>query len=198
MYSVKVDTDAAGGAARYELTAFDAPMSYAQVLDSWTESAEFRLFFTEILASSPLSGFRWETPPVTKTSIDRPFEFVLLDASSFATRYTDSHAFSQYFTDADDDAGVVAFANLRGDAHLVVPSPRADVDAYGHLAAFVRSAPTMQIDALWRVVGQTVQERLSDLPLWLSTAGGGVAWLHVRLDSRPKYYGYTAYRSFTD
>ncbi|MGI9175867.1 MAG: DUF6940 family protein [Rhodothermales bacterium] len=24
--------------------------------------------------------------------------------------------------------------------------------------------------------------------MWLSTAGGGVSWLHVRLDSRPKYY----------
>ncbi len=32
-------------------------------------------------------------------------------------------------------------------------------------------------------------------PLWLSTAGGGVAWLHVRLDSRPKYYGYSPYKT---
>ncbi len=35
---------------------------------------------------------------------------------------------------------------------------------------------------------------ISDRPIWLSTAGGGVAWLHVRLDSTPKYYGYAPYR----
>ena len=47
--------------------------------------------------------------------------------------------------------------------------------------------------ALWRTVGEAVSERITDRPLWLSTAGGGVAWLHVRLDSRPKYYGHTPY-----
>ena len=25
-------------------------------------------------------------------------------------------------------------------------------------------------------------------PVWLSTEGSGVPWLHVRMDSRPKYY----------
>jgi Family of unknown function (DUF6940) len=29
---------------------------------------------------------------------------------------------------------------------------------------------------------------------FFSTAGAGVAWLHVRLDDRPKYYGYPPYR----
>ena len=30
-------------------------------------------------------------------------------------------------------------------------------------------------------------------PTWLSTEGSGVPWLHVRLDSRPKYYHHAAY-----
>ena len=32
-----------------------------------------------------------------------------------------------------------------------------------------------------------------DMPLWVSTAGLGVSWLHVRLDARPKYYRHDAY-----
>jgi hypothetical protein len=48
--------------------------------------------------------------------------------------------------------------------------------------------------ALWRTVGKTLQERIAEQPVWLSTAGGGVSWLHVRLDSRPKYYGYHPYK----
>ena len=37
--------------------------------------------------------------------------------------------------------------------------------------------------------------RIDAHPVWLSTAGHGVAWLHVRLDSQPKYYRYRPYVS---
>jgi hypothetical protein len=89
---------------------------------------------------------------------------------------------------------VVAFANLRGDALLVVPCPAGDAGAYGHLAAFVREAPEAQRDALWREVGEAMARRVGARPVWLSTAGAGVSWLHVRLDDRPKYYGHEPYR----
>jgi hypothetical protein len=31
--------------------------------------------------------------------------------------------------------------------------------------------------------------------MWLSTSGLGVAWLHIRLDSTPKYYQHQPYTS---
>jgi hypothetical protein len=31
-------------------------------------------------------------------------------------------------------------------------------------------------------------------PLWLSTAGGGVDWVHMRLDDQPKYYRHLPWR----
>ena len=91
---------------------------------------------------------------------------------------------------------VIAFPNLGNDAILVVPLPTDQRPAadYVHLAAFVRRAPAEQVHELWRVVGAAMEARLSDQPLWLSTAGMGVAWLHVRLDTRPKYYGFDEYR----
>jgi hypothetical protein len=77
---------------------------------------------------------------------------------------------------------------------MVVPCPVADADAYGHLAAFVRLAPEVQRHALWQSVGGAMARRVGTKPVWLSTAGAGVSWLHVRLDDRPKYYGFAAYR----
>ena len=40
-----------------------------------------------------------------------------------------------------------------------------------------------------------MEDRVNEIPVWLSTAGGGVAWLHVRLDDRPKYYSYAPYKN---
>ena len=90
---------------------------------------------------------------------------------------------------------MVSFANIGGDATLVVPSPRGLDRVYGHLAAFVRGAPESQVRSLWRVLGQVVATLVSNTPVWVSTAGGGVAWLHVRIDSRPKYYAHAEYRT---
>jgi hypothetical protein len=89
---------------------------------------------------------------------------------------------------------VAVFPTLGGDAVRVVPCRAADPSAYGHLAAFARLAPEPQRHALWRAVGDAMARRVGAKPVWLSTAGAGVAWLHVRLDDRPKYYGYGPYR----
>ena len=88
----------------------------------------------------------------------------------------------------------MAFLNLGKDATLVAPCPQVANNAYTHIAAFTRKAPTSQQHQLWQTVGATVEQKVSNKPLWLSTAGAGVYWLHVRLDSRPKYYSYKPYR----
>src|SRR5262249_44867828 len=123
----------------------------------------------------------------------REFEFVLLDAPALAGA-PDTEAFASHFKSLSDDQTVIAFPNLGNDAVLVVPRPLGALSVYVHLAAFVRTAPDAQRHALWRLVGSELQARLKEKPVWLSTAGMGVSWLHVRLDSRPKYYGHAPYR----
>jgi hypothetical protein len=172
---------------------FDSqPASFADVLRAWQEDAGFRSMFNAQLADTPYTAFRWETPPVTDITVTRPFEFVVLDSPGLARR-PDREAFAEHFGTASED-GVVVFPNLGADAIMVVPCPLTSTSAYGHLAAFVREAPETQWHALWRSVGEAMMGRVGARPVWLSTAGGGVSWLHVRLDDRPKYYGYGPYR----
>lgn len=171
-------------------------LRYDEVLKLWQDDAEFRSFFLSILAEAPFSAYRWETPPITTATADRVFEFVLLDDPGL-DRTPDTQTFSRYF-DTDSPEGIVAFPNLGNDAFLVVPSPRGAASAYGHLAAFVRQASLSQNHALWQQVGQVMEQQLNRKPIWLSTAGGGVSWLHVRLDSYPKYYGFSPYRKVTE
>lgn len=168
------------------------PATLAHVMRGWKSDAGFRAFFNTLLADAPYTALRWELPAATAATIDRRFECVLIDSPGLVTR-PNPRPFSDHF-DAAPDSEVIEFTNLGNDATLIVPTPRAASSAYGHVAAFAREAPVFQRDQLWARVGDALQRRLNSRPVWLSTAGGGVAWLHVRLDDRPKYYSYEPYR----
>ncbi len=165
--------------------------TFADIILGLREDASFRAAWNAALAAIHFTAFRWETPPSTTASRDHEFECVILN-DPHLDRRPDSTSFTEYFTSAA--TGIAVFPNLRKDATLIVPCPVASASAYGHLAAFVRHAPAHQQDALWKAVGDTWNQRLSPVPVWLSTAGAGVPWLHVRFDSVPKYYGHAPYR----
>jgi len=192
MWTTRSEQLAGGRVIKVALDLDSSPVSYLEVLHRWQQDVDFRLMFIKLLADAPFAAFRWETPAISAATVNRPFEFVLVDSPGLAAR-PDDRAFAEYFRVATD-IGVVEFANLGKDAILIVPCPQAPAAAYGHLASFVRQAPEAQQHALWQLVGAATQRRLSHKPVWLSTAGAGVSWLHVRLDDRPKYYSYAPYR----
>ena len=170
----------------------DLVLSYAEVLDLWVANEAFRNYFLQIFTDTPYTAFRWETPPLTSSTLDQPFEFAIL-AGTDLDRTPDRETFADLFATMEPGA-VGEFPNLGGDALMIVPSPVDEDSSYSHLGAFLRLAPHAQLHSFWRMVGSAVTGRVSEQPLWLNTAGGGVSWLHVRLDQRPKYYLYQPYR----
>ena len=170
----------------------DKQITYQEAIELWQHNENFREFFISLLADTSMSAYFWETPPVSQSSVDRSFEFVLIDSPKLADIEPDPSDFNQYFESADRE--VVTFPNLGNDALLVVPCPIADIPHSTHLANFVRDAPTSQQHLLWQTVGRSLQQKLNQQPVWLNTSGLGVHWLHVRLDSRPKYYNYKPYK----
>jgi hypothetical protein len=167
-------------------------IAICQVLALLTTDSEFRSLFAQTIAGSSYEAFFWEAPPVIVQTLNRPFECVLVEGSSLAQLRADPSSFSSHFA-SHRGQPAIAFSNLGGDALLVVPTPSAPVSCYTHLARFLRSAPSAQVDAFWKLVGSSMRQRVSSSPVWLSTAGMGVAWLHLRLDSRPKYYRHAPY-----
>ena len=99
-----------------------------------------------------------------------------------------------YFNSEAKNKNVVSFPNLRKDATLIVPCPLQENSAYTHIANFTRQAPSFQQIEFWQFLGKKTKENLSQQPLWISTSGLGVYWLHVRLDSYPKYYCFQPYK----
>lgn len=176
----------------YHYTFLDGerPLTYAQVLQLLQADDDFRTLFIGLLANAPFAAYFWETPPITTSRLERPFEFVLVNAPSLARVSAERRAFASYFS----HELIVDFPNLGGDAHLIVPCPQTPADAFAHLATFSRSASPTQQHQFWQRVGTAVTRYVGERPLWVSTSGLGVFWLHIRLDSRPKYYTYPPYR----
>jgi hypothetical protein len=152
---------------------------------------------TDALATSPFPAFFFECPPITTASMASPFECVLVDAQELThVKQGDPEPFQQHFQrSCASGRDIAAFTNLGGDSHLVSPCALGDdLRPYGHIASFMRLAPQDQIARLWKSVGKEVARALNDQPIWISTSGLGVYWLHVRIDPRPKYYQHPAYR----
>jgi hypothetical protein len=192
MWTARHDLLDAGRTVKVAIDSGSTSITYAEAIERWQTDADFRALFVRTLCDVPFKSYRWETPPITKSTSGRPFEFVLIDSPNLAA-IPDESAFADQFRKAlNGDA--VEFPNLGHDAILVVPTPKTSVSAYNHLANFVRQAPDSQKHALWQLVGSAMIRRLSEKPVWLSTAGAGVSWLHVRLDEKPKYYAHGPYR----
>ena len=186
--------------SKYEVVA-KAPVSFAAALEKMAATEEpFMEHFLDTLRSSKYCAYFFETPALTgERAAETPFEFVLVNAPSLArlSLQPDPYTFQDQMQHAGLQ-GVVDFPSLGGDSHLVVPSQTyPETAVYTHLASFSRYAPLSQQRELWRRAANVLLEKLALHPIkpyWLSTSGLGVVWLHVRVDTRPKYYTHRAYK----
>lgn len=151
----------------------------------------------------------FECAPVTKESFhSMTFEYVLIPAPSLERIQADMVPFQEHFS-ACSNKDVISFQNLGKDARLVVPCPISSenpslIEDYNknnaHLAKFIRYGNKDTIFTLWKTMASAVIDEMNDPSrspdkrLWISTSGLGVYWLHIRLDSVPKYYNYNVYK----
>ena len=170
-----------------------SPVTFRRWFDLLESETDFADWYSGELGAFEAAAFYWELPPLTSATLDDDAEFVLIEAPVLAGMPVERAPFARYFEEAPDE-DVIVIPNLGGDAVLVVPCPRGPDEHYPHLAAFLRGADKEQVRALWRKTAEEMLRSSGERPVWLSTAGGGVAWLHIRLDSRPKYYSYAPYR----
>ena len=195
-------------------------LTWGEVIDLWIDDRDFRAAWMASFedfrdVNWGTGDYYWECAPVKSASLGARYEHVVKDKGARRGGAADEGAFAEHF-DAARNAGkiVATFRNLGGDAKLVSPLP----DALNHrrrgrcMHDFVSGWGGLEgdegDDRDKRVVHETIRamgaevkshlSRTSELPVWVSTNGDGVAWLHVRIDERPKYYAYAPYRKFLE
>ncbi len=187
---ISYPTKSSDQTTHYQIGTAGGLLKFSEVIDLWIDDPAFREWYSDLLSKADFAAYFWEHPPFTRAELSLDYEFVLVNSSQLPRIKANPKPFQGFF---NKKSLIVDFPNLRGDAHLVVPvALHSDTD-YSHLASFLCSAEKKQIDQFWKKVGHTFKQKINHNPLWLSTHGLGVAWLHVRIDQRPKYYHHSNY-----
>lgn len=184
-------TEAGDDNFRFKLTKNGVPLSIHAWLRQMRESKEFRDWYNHLLSEIPFKAFFWENPPFRHSNLEESYECSIINSPFLAGKTPTPDPFLNYFQNDED---VVTFHNLGKDALLIVPCPAGGQAVYPHIGTFVRNADAGQIDNFWKKTANETLKAISSKPIWLSTSGLGVFWLHVRIDQYPKYYQTADYK----
>jgi hypothetical protein len=183
------------GGIRIEISEGDRPATVQSVLAALKTEPRVGSWFGACLKALPWHAFYWECPALTTATLGDPFECVALEAPSLMDQTAEPDAFRAHLDETPPGSLVAVFPNLSGDAVLVAPKEGDEGRGYPHLGAFLRCASQAQIAAFFSALASQGPSLCWEGPAWISTAGDGVAWLHGRVDRRPKYYRYAPYRA---
>lgn len=167
------------------------PITNQEFLHLLEERESFRFAYNGLLRQSDHPAFYWEHPPLSADNLHATYRFSLIASTTLHGVAADRRPFASHF--GEPEPFLVA-PNLKKDALLVIPNGKVFGQELVSLADVVRKLPEEDLDLFWGVVAQVTAELLVKRTVYLNTAGDGVSWCHVRLDSRPRYYKNRAYR----
>ena len=127
-------------------------LSFRGVLDGLTDASSGTSDFLSTVLTAHCEdnsrtvgeAYFWEVSPMSRSTLDKDFEFVLIPAKSLTGVSADHSPFDEQLSQAKSSSSsphVITFKNLGGDATLIVPRPLPDSSSsYAHLADFLRTA----------------------------------------------------------
>ena len=167
-------------------------LSFGEVFVLWINNPEFVQFYKAELIKLDFEAFYWEHPAVKKEFLEKKYECILQRSKPLEHLPINERAFKDHIHLKEQ---AVDFMNLGKNARLVVPTKKSDKEIYNHLGKFIRFAEKEQIAEVFKKIGKSMLEEIESQKLiWLNTAGLGVIWLHIRMDTVPKYYKTSTYK----
>ncbi|HHH49514.1 MAG TPA: hypothetical protein ENK52_00890 [Saprospiraceae bacterium] len=179
-------------ALRFRIKREESYLSFLEIFELWEHSVEFIRFYVSFLNSVDYLAYYWEHPALSNLYLNKRYECILQRSQPLDHLPINERAFSKYILKEDE---VVDFMNLGKNARLIVPSKKSKQDIYNHLGKFLQLAKEDQIISLFHRIGHLIKKEIDIKKIiWLNTAGLGVIWLHIRLDTKPKYYKTANYK----
>lgn len=177
---------------RFRVKNGELNLCFEDVFELWASNSKFVEFYKDELIKLNYEAFYWEHPAIKKEFLNKKYECILQRSRPLEHLPIDESAFIDYINSKEQAAD---FMNLGKNARLIVPTKKTDKEIYNHMSKFIRLAAQEQIIELFKRVGNSILEKIESKKLiWLNTAGLGVIWLHIRMDTIPKYYKTTRYK----
>jgi hypothetical protein len=140
-------------------------------------------------------GVFLEFPSLSRENEEDIATVMLIPTNAFTHVMANHTAFETYMEKQGDNKFVV-FPSLGGDGLLLVPTLKLEetpYDSCAHVARFMLEASAREVICMWKKLAEVVLERHADptrngAPIYVSTHGKGVPWLHMRICDTPKYY----------
>jgi hypothetical protein len=130
--------------------------------------------------------FFYETSPITKDMKEK-YQALFIECDSLEQIDEDYSSFNQHIEKAEDQ-NVTSFYNLSKSAYLIIPIPRKNKQ-FTTIKDFIDNASERQQKNFWKEVAKSIVMMLEKHDkVWVSTHGLGVPYLHIRIDTNPKYY----------
>jgi len=160
-----------------------------------------------------LGAYFWECPPVSKKTINKPFEFVVTKSDALTDiKQQDYSAYEEYlnkeenyfnygcsFLVLDQDEGKLIIPTLCYSRTETEEGIKTEIEDYRNISEFVYHSPYSQSSEFWSEVGRVLEEELNKGGVrWLSTYGLEVHYLSVRIDKQPKYYQHEEYKQLSE
>lgn len=178
---------------QFRITDNRKTLSFRDVFELWQNNHSFVQFYQSSLLGFGFAAFCWEHPALTKDCLDENYECTLHVSAMLEQLPVNEMAFKSHIS---LEADAVDFLNLGGDARLVIPTKKSNEEIYNHFGKFLKFDQNQQVQAVFKKIGSTVINELEKYStIWLNTAGLGVIWLHIRMDTTPKYYKTKAYKN---
>lgn len=160
-------------------------MKWTTVLDNW-EKGHY-----PHLPKSVQNPFIWRTSCLDSQEKNDFHQEFVPEPFLKKNNYPDPTDFRQHLDSKKNEKQqyAISFNNLSGDTLLIVPKERSGKN-FSSLYYFMTEASERHQKLFWRQVALKVRKLLKLHPyLFISTEGTGVAYLHIRICTYPKYYG---------
>jgi hypothetical protein len=163
-----------------------------------------------------IKSYYFQTPNICSLNI--PIEFVLMKTHNLHKKKADWSKYAEYMNRKPRNRHSLSFINLTGNIMLTIPFNKKKNIRYGHIKDYMTYASMEEIYDIFLEIGIQIEiyneasRRHSSInksnvatttsnisichPLYLSTHGHGVQWLHFRLEEKPLYYNYNYYKNY--
>jgi len=155
-------------------------LSFADGIKRLQNDKKFRKRVIDDIKNIPFDEYYIYLGTIQNNKCD-DFKILIKQGSGFGR--ANSKPFEKYLK-----KDINVFTNLDKTCILISPKKRSNIstEVYANIGTFMKAAPIAQIDNLFKIVAKEVLKKPFE-NIWVSTHGHGVGWLHIRIDSKPKY-----------